>query len=290
MRGSEAARALHATITRGLRSIAMLLANSPLVWATCLALNAVTAGEANAEELADQQVRFAQAGASQLRALTVDQPTSRLQRRRVGAATRIQEPDALWSGSRRDCAGQRRHNRRQSPRHRRERSFPPIRKTHAPERRASIPTVLRSRRRRSPLINIPQSVSVLTKSFIQDHGVQNLNELTRYVPGIAIHQGEGNRDELVIRGVNSSANFFVNGFRDDVQIFRDLYNTQSIEILKGPSALTFGRGAGGGLVNRTLKEADWSALKEVMLQTGSYYDRRAAIDIDQPVNENVASA
>jgi catecholate siderophore receptor len=142
----------------------------------------------------------------------------------------------------------------------------------------------------TPLINIPQSVSVLTKSFIQDHGVQNLNELTRYVPGIAIHQGEGNRDELVIRGVDSSANFFVNGFRDDVQIFRDLYNTQSIEILKGPSALTFGRGAGGGLVNRTLKEADWSALKEGMLQTGSYYDRRAAIDIDQPVNENVASA
>src|SRR3954454_24312869 len=83
MRGSEAARALHATITRGLRSIAMLLANSPLVWATCLALPAVTAGEANAEESADQQVRFAQAGASQLRALTVDQPTSRVQRRRV---------------------------------------------------------------------------------------------------------------------------------------------------------------------------------------------------------------
>src|SRR3954466_15135035 len=92
--------------------------------------------------------------------------------------------------------------------------------------------------------------------------------------------GEGNRDELVIRGVDSSANFFVNGFRDDVQIFRDLYNTQSIEILKGPSALTFGRGAGGGLVNRTLKEADWSALKEVMLQTGSHYDPRASMDVE----------
>ena len=60
----------------------------------------------------------------------------------------------------------------------------------------------------------------------------------------------------MIRGVDSSANFFVNGFRDDVQYFRDLYNAQSIEVLKGPSALTFGRGAGGGLVNRTLKEAD----------------------------------
>jgi outer membrane receptor for monomeric catechols len=141
----------------------------------------------------------------------------------------------------------------------------------------------------TPLVNIPQSVSVLTKSFIQDQSPQNLTDLTRYVPGVAIHQGEGNRDELVIRGIDSSANFFVNSFRDDVQIFRDLYNAQSVEILKGPSALTFGRGAGGGLVNRTLKEADWTALKELMLQTGSYYDRRAAIDVDQPINENVAA-
>lgn len=141
----------------------------------------------------------------------------------------------------------------------------------------------------TPLVNIPQSVDVLTKSFIQDQAVPNITDLTRYVPGVAVHQGEGNRDELVIRGVDSSANFFVNGFRDDVQIFRDLYNVQSVEIMKGPSALTFGRGAGGGLVNRTLKEADWGALKEVMLQTGSYYDRRAAIDLDHPINENVAA-
>jgi TonB-dependent receptor-like protein len=42
-----------------------------------------------------------------------------------------------------------------------------------------------------------------------------LSDVTRYVPGVAVHQGEGNRDELVIRGVDSSANFFVNGFRDD---------------------------------------------------------------------------
>ncbi len=108
----------------------------------------------------------------------------------------------------------------------------------------------------TPLLNIPQSVSVLTKQFIQDQNPQGITDITRYVPGVAVHQGEGNRDELVIRGVDSCANFYVNGFRDDVQYFRDLYNTQSIEILKGPSALTFGRASGGGLVNRTLKEAD----------------------------------
>jgi catecholate siderophore receptor len=140
----------------------------------------------------------------------------------------------------------------------------------------------------TPLVNIPQSITVVTKDFIRDQGFQSLTDVTRYVPGVAIHQGEGNRDELVIRGVDSSANFYVNGFRDDVQYFRDLYNTQSLEILKGPSALIYGRGAGGGLVNRTLKDADGTRVYEATMQTGSYADRRFSLDAGQAVNENVA--
>ena len=135
----------------------------------------------------------------------------------------------------------------------------------------------------TPLINIPHSVN-----FVKDSGAQQLTDVTRYIPGIAVHQGEGNRDELVIRGVDSSANFFVNGFRDDVQYFRDLYNTQSIEVLKGPSALTFGRGAGGGLVNRTLKEADGQRIYEATVQSGSYGDRRISLDAGQAVNQDFA--
>ena len=140
----------------------------------------------------------------------------------------------------------------------------------------------------TPLLNIPQSISVLTKEYIQDQNFQSVTDVTRYVPGVAIHQGEGNRDELVIRGVDSSANFFVNGFRDDVQYYRDLYNTQSVEVLKGPSALIFGRGAGGGLVNRTLKEADGQRVYQTTLQTGSYGDRRFTLDAGQAVNPDVA--
>lgn len=140
----------------------------------------------------------------------------------------------------------------------------------------------------TPLVNIPQSMSVLTKDYIQDQNFQNFTDVTRYVPGVAIHQGEGNRDELVIRGVDSSANFFVNGFRDDVQYFRDLYNAQSVEILKGPSALAFGRGTGGGLVNRTLKEADGTKIYEATGQVGSWNDKRVTLDAGQAVNENVA--
>jgi catecholate siderophore receptor len=141
----------------------------------------------------------------------------------------------------------------------------------------------------TPLLNVPQSVTVVTKDFIRDQSFQSLTDVTRYVPGVTVHQGEGNRDELVIRGVDSSANFFVNGFRDDVQYFRDLYNTQSLEILKGPSALIFGRGAGGGLVNRTLKEADGTRVYEATAQTGSYNDRRVSLDAGKAVNDNVAA-
>jgi catecholate siderophore receptor len=141
----------------------------------------------------------------------------------------------------------------------------------------------------TPIVNIPQSLSVVTKEFIRDQSFQGLTDVTRYVPGVAVHQGEGNRDQLVIRGVASSANFFVNGFRDDVQYFRDLYNAQSIELLKGPSALTFGRGAGGGILNRTLKEADATRVYEATAQTGSWGDRRVSLDAGQAINENVAA-
>jgi len=138
------------------------------------------------------------------------------------------------------------------------------------------------------LLNIAQSVNVVPKQMIEDQATHSITDITRYIPGITIHQGEGNRDELVIRGVDSSANFFVNGFRDDVQYFRDLYNTQSIEVIKGPSALTFGRGAGGGLVNRTLKEADGQRIYEATAQTGSWGDRRFTVDAGQAVNDKVA--
>ena len=141
----------------------------------------------------------------------------------------------------------------------------------------------------TPLISIPQSLSILTKDFIKDQSFAQVEDAVRYVPGVVPHQGEGNRDELVIRGVDSSANFFVNGFRDDIQYYRDLYNAQSVEILKGPSALIFGRGAGGGLLNRTLKEADWSNVREMTVQTGSWLDRRVAVDLDHGFNQNIAA-
>lgn len=141
---------------------------------------------------------------------------------------------------------------------------------------------------RTALINVPQSVTVLTKEFIKDQAFTSIGEAVRYVPGVVYHQGESHRDDLVIRGQRSNADFFTNGIRDDVQYFRDFYNLQRLEVLKGPNAMIFGRGGGGGVVNRVLKEADGTTVREVTAGGNSYPGARISADIGQAVNENWA--
>ncbi|KQO78532.1 TonB-dependent receptor [Methylobacterium sp. Leaf90] len=139
----------------------------------------------------------------------------------------------------------------------------------------------------TPLLDTPQSVSVITREQILDQGFQSIGEATRYVPGVIQAQGEGNRDELIIRGQRSNADFFVNGIRDDVQYYRDLYNIQRIEVLKGPNAMIFGRGGGGGVINRVLKEADGVPTRELVAQGGQFANKRVALDVGDRVSDSV---
>ncbi|WP_156635369.1 TonB-dependent siderophore receptor [Methylobacterium sp. Leaf123] len=139
----------------------------------------------------------------------------------------------------------------------------------------------------TPLLDTPQSVSVVTREQILDQGFQSIGEATRYVPGVIQAQGEGNRDELIIRGQRSNADFFVNGIRDDVQYYRDLYNIQRIEVLKGPNAMIFGRGGGGGVINRVLKEADGVPTREIVAQGGQFANKRVALDVGDRISDSV---
>jgi len=75
--------------------------------------------------------------------------------------------------------------------------------------------------------------------MIQDQLMTSIGQVVQYVPGITAHQGENNRDQIIVRGNSSSADFFVNGVRDDMQYYRDLYNLERVEALKGPNALVF---------------------------------------------------
>ena len=140
----------------------------------------------------------------------------------------------------------------------------------------------------TPLRDIPQSISVVTKEQIRDQSMASITDVVAYVPGVTSHQGENNRDQLVIRGNSTSADFFLNGVRDDVQYYRDLYNVERVEALKGPNSMLFGRGGGGGVINRVSKEAGFAALREMTFQGGSFGTKRFTTDLDQPINNRFA--
>jgi catecholate siderophore receptor len=103
------------------------------------------------------------------------------------------------------------------------------------------------------LIDVPQTINVITREQLNDQSHRSLADVLRYVPGTTVGQGEGNRDQITLRGQNTTADFFLDGVRDDVQYYRGLYNIERVEVLKGPYALIFGRGGGGGILNRVQK-------------------------------------
>lgn len=110
----------------------------------------------------------------------------------------------------------------------------------------------------TPIIDIPQSLSIFDEEQIAEQAFNDIGDILRYTPGLSISQGEGHRDAIIIRGNQTTADFFLDGLRDDVQYFRPLYNLEQIEILRGSNALLFGRGGVGGVVNRVTKRPDFS--------------------------------
>ncbi|MDN3646203.1 TonB-dependent siderophore receptor [Pontixanthobacter aestiaquae] len=106
----------------------------------------------------------------------------------------------------------------------------------------------------TPIIDVPQSLSITTSEDIRKRGFDSIGQIVDYTPGVNTSQGEGHRDSVVFRGVRSTADFFIDGVRDDVQYYRPLYNLEQVEILRGPNALLFGRGGTGGVLNRVTKK------------------------------------
>lgn len=142
----------------------------------------------------------------------------------------------------------------------------------------------------TPLIDTPQAVSVLTRDQLDDQNVRQLGEALRYVAGISMETGEGHRDEIFIRGQETTADFFLNGLRDDAQYYRSLYNVERVEILKGANALTFGRGGGGGIINRVSKTAD---MTRQFVRGDATVDTFGAFaltgDVNTPLSDNVGA-
>ena len=95
----------------------------------------------------------------------------------------------------------------------------------------------------------------MTEEEFEARGANSIGDIINYTPGVMNAQGEGHRDAVVIRGLRTTADFYVDGVRDDVQYYRPLYNVDQVEVLRGSNAMVAGFGGGYGLINRVSKKA-----------------------------------
>ncbi|HEX6411206.1 MAG TPA: TonB-dependent siderophore receptor [Sphingomicrobium sp.] len=135
--------------------------------------------------------------------------------------------------------------------------------------------------------NIPQALTIISEKQIEDQAIRSVAELLTFVPGATPGTGESNRDQFILRGNNTTADFFIDGVRDDVQYHRDFYNVDRVEVIKGPNAMIFGRGGGGGVVNRVTKRASFGEYREALTSTDSFGGIRLTGDFDQGLGQGV---
>lgn len=141
----------------------------------------------------------------------------------------------------------------------------------------------------TPIVDVPQSLTILTASELSEQGFSGIGEILDYTPGVTSAQGEGHRDAIVFRGIRSTADFFVDGVRDDVEHYRSLYNVAQLEILRGPNALLFGRGGTGGIINRVMKKGIvGSSFSETELSVDSFGSFTAQFDGNVSAGRNSA--
>jgi catecholate siderophore receptor len=147
----------------------------------------------------------------------------------------------------------------------------------------SAPTATSATKIDAPLRDIPQTVNVIPEELLRDQAARSMQDALRNVPGIGLSHGDGQRDQVFIRGFSAISDQFIDGLRDDALYFRDLSNIERIEVIKGPAAVLYGRGSSGGLINRITKKPDGD-IAEVTGQVGSWNDRRGEIDVGRAFN------
>ncbi|WP_213807546.1 TonB-dependent siderophore receptor [Granulicella sp. dw_53] len=143
-----------------------------------------------------------------------------------------------------------------------------------------------------PLIDTPQSVSVVPQFVLHDEGVTTLRDALRNVPGISMAAGEAGAqgDNLTIRGFTARNDIFLDGIRDFGSYYRDSFNFEQVEVLQGPAGVQFGRGSTGGIINQESKTPGAQEFVNVQAQFGTDLTRRVTADINEPLPDLAAGA
>jgi len=149
------------------------------------------------------------------------------------------------------------------------------------------PVAISGTRIAASLRDVPQTINVVPQQLLRDQGARSMEQVLKSVPGVGLSHGDGQRDQVTIRGFSAIADQFIDGIRDDALYFRDLSNIEQVEVVKGPASVLYGRGSSGGLVNRISKKPGIDKT-EATLQVGRWAQRRAEIDVARAGDSGVA--
>ena len=139
-----------------------------------------------------------------------------------------------------------------------------------------------------PLRDIPQTINVIDKDTIQAQGATTLRDVLRNVPGLTVTAGEGGNvggDNLTLRGFSARNDIYVDGARDLSPQNRDPFNLEQVEVVKGPSSATTGRGSTGGTVNLVTKVPNSRPTYNFDLIGGTDKTKRITGDINIPLEQ-----
>jgi catecholate siderophore receptor len=140
-----------------------------------------------------------------------------------------------------------------------------------------------------PLRDTPQTITIVPQAVIKDQNATTLRDILRNVPGISFQSGEASStvsgDNLSIRGFNARNDFFIDGMRDTGVYYRDPFNTQQVEVVKGPASANEGYGETGGSVNLVSKTPQLAPDYEFSGGVGTNEYNRETLDVNQPIKE-----
>jgi len=134
----------------------------------------------------------------------------------------------------------------------------------------------------------PQAISVVNRPLIENQVALSTADILKNVSGVTFSGGEGRRDQFYVRGFDARRDTLVDGYRDDNLYFRDPVNTEAVEVLKGPSSVTYGRSDGGGMINRVTKKPTGERIASASLIAGSDNLLRSEIDLGNSLNNDIA--
>lgn len=138
-----------------------------------------------------------------------------------------------------------------------------------------------------PILDTPQSITVVPEKVIQDQAATTLRDVLRNVPGITFGAGEGGGgqgEQLRIRGFAANTDLYVDGIRDSTPANnRDPFNLEQVEVVKGAASTYSGRGSTGGTVNMVSKTPRMQAFTAGSLTVGNASTKRVTADINRPL-------